>query len=144
MSNRSLQLFKFWYQLFLLTKKHELKWYGQERRRRFLWISFQLAVLLKLFFQMIFVTSLWKCKRKEFKFVVFVGYPWEARCCNWIHDFSVTKRKCYKDFFLNSFYYPTFRTYPLNYGFKWFLNLELIQLIPSSERQNDRQSKFCV
>ena len=43
-----------------VDKNYKIKWYGQGRRRRLLWISFQLAVSLKIFIQMAFSRSLLK------------------------------------------------------------------------------------
>ena len=48
-----------------VNKNDQIKWYGQGRRRRLLWISFQLTVLLKLFIHMTFVKSLWKSELAE-------------------------------------------------------------------------------
>ena len=41
-------------------KNYQIKWYGQGRRRRLQWVSFQLTALLKLFIHMAFANSLWK------------------------------------------------------------------------------------
>ena len=48
-----------------VNKNYQVKWYGQGRRRRILWISFHLVVLLKLFIYMTFAKSLWKCELAE-------------------------------------------------------------------------------
>ena len=62
MSSRTLQLL---IQTLNVNKNYQIKWYGQGRRRRILWISFQLAVLVKLFIHMTFATSLWKSELAE-------------------------------------------------------------------------------
>ena len=62
MSSRTLQLL---IQTLNVNKNNQIKWYGQGRRWRILWISFQLAVLLKLFIHMTFAKSLWKSELAE-------------------------------------------------------------------------------
>ena len=62
MSSRTLQLL---IQTLNVNKNYQIKWYGQGRRRRILWISFPLAVLLKLFIHMTFAKSLWKSELAE-------------------------------------------------------------------------------
>ena len=57
MSSRTLQLL---IPTLNVNKNYQIKWYGQGRRRRLLWISFQLVVSLKLFIHMTFAKSLWK------------------------------------------------------------------------------------
>ena len=48
-----------------VNKNYQIKWYGQGWRRRLLWISFQLAVLLKLFIHITFSKSLRKSELAE-------------------------------------------------------------------------------
>ena len=62
MSCRTLQ---FLIQTLNVNKNYHIKSYGQGRRRRLLWISFQLAVLFKLFIRMRFAKSLWKIELAE-------------------------------------------------------------------------------
>ena len=62
MSSRTLQLL---IQTLNVNKNYQIKWYGQGRRKKILWISFQLTVLLKFFIRMVFVKSLWKSELTE-------------------------------------------------------------------------------
>ena len=48
-----------------VNKNYQIKSYGQGRRRRLLWISFQFAVLFELFIHMRFAKSLWKIELAE-------------------------------------------------------------------------------
>ena len=86
-----------------VNKNYQIKWYGQGRRRRLLWISFQLTVLLKLFIHRTFVNnSLWKRELAElFRIPCF----WERS----LVIISVTKPIWYRDAFVKIFCSPTFR-----------------------------------
>ena len=86
-----------------VNKNYQIKWYGQGRRRRLLWISFQLTVLLKLFIHMTFVNnSLWKRELEElFRIPCF----WERS----LVIISVTKPIWYRGVFVKIFCSPTFR-----------------------------------
>ena len=82
------------------------KWFGQGRRRRLLWVSFQLSVLLKLFIHICqeFV------KKWTHRIVSNSLFLREVTCSyNRQWEFSVTKPICYKDVFVNSFCSPAFR-----------------------------------
>ena len=60
--NRTLQFSNFWLKILRLTKKHQIKWYCQGRRKTLLSrnILFQLANFFKLDIYLTFVNSLWK------------------------------------------------------------------------------------
>ena len=121
-----------------VKKNYQIKWEG--RRRRLQWTSFQLAVLLKLFIHMTFTNSLWKsewaelfqisccCKRL---LIVIIG------CGNFLSlNPYVIRISLLTVFVILHLDLGTLWLYNLSFDFlsKWFLNLELI---PSSQRQND-------
>ena len=71
MSSRTLQLL---IQTLNVNKNYQIKWYGQGRRRRILWISIHLAVLLKLFIHMTIPRVCEKVNwQNYFEFLVLAG-----------------------------------------------------------------------
>ena len=142
MSSRTPQLLT---QTLNVNKNYQMKRYGQGRRRRLLWISFQLTVLLTLFIHMTFAKSL--VKKWTGRIVSNSLFLREVTCCyKRLWEFSVTKPICYKDVFVNSFCSPTFANSlvvePVLWLLsKWFSNLELI---PSSLRQNKNGNIFKI
>ena len=144
MSSRTPQLL---IQTLNVNKNYQIKRYGQGRRRRPLWISFQLTVLLTLFIHMTFAKSL--VKKWTGRIVSNSLFLREVTCCyKRLREFSVTKPICYKDVFVNSFCSPTSRlanslvVEPVLWLItKWLSNLELI---PSSLRQNNNGDIFRI
>ena len=140
MSSRTPQLL---IQTLNVNKNYQMERYGQGRRRWFLWISYQLTVLLTLFIHMTFVKKRTGRIASNFLFLRQITY-----CYKRLWEFSVTKPICYKDIFVNSFCSPTFRlANPLVVETvlwlitKWLSNLELI---PSSLRQNNNGDIFRI
>ena len=85
-----------------VNKNYQIKSYGQGRRRRLLWISFQLAVLFKLFIHMRFAKSLWKIEQAVVSNSLFLR---EVTCCyNRLWELSVAKPASYKDVFVNNIF----------------------------------------
>ena len=140
MSSRTPQLL---IQTLNVNKNYQIKRYGQGRRRRLLWISFQVTVLFTLFIHMTFV------KKWTGRIVSNSLLLQEVTCCyKRLWEFSVTKPICYKDVFDNSFCSPTSRltnslvVEPVLWLItKWLSNLELI---PSSLRQNNNGDIFRI
>ena len=92
-----------------VNKNYQMKWYGGGRHRRFLWISFQLTALLKLFILMTFVKSLWKSLLAELFRIPFSCGRSLVVIINILWEFSVTKPVCFKDVFDKSICSPAFR-----------------------------------
>ena len=92
-----------------VNKNYQMKWYGGGRHRRFLWISFQLTALLKLFILMTFVKSLWISLLAELFRIPFSCGRSLVVIINILWEFSVTKPVCFKDVFDNRFCSPAFR-----------------------------------
>ena len=134
MSSRTPQLL---IQTLNVNKNYQIKRYGQGRRRRLLWISFQLTVLLSNF------SFRWHLPRIVSNSLILR----EVTCsCKRLWEFFVTKPICYKDVFVNSFCSPTFANSldvePVLWLLsKWLSNLELI---PSSLRQNKNGNIFKI
>ena len=142
MSSRTPQLL---IQTLNVNKNYQIKRYGQGRRRRLLWISFQLTVLLTLFIHMTFAKSL--VKKWTGRIVSNSLFLREATCCyKRLWEFSVTKPICYKDVFVNSFCSPTFANSLVVEPVLWLLSkwLSNLELIPSSLRQNKNGNIFKI
>ena len=146
MSSKTLQ---FLIQTLNVNKNYQIKWYNQERRRRLLWISFQLTVLLKLFIHMTFLKSLWKSELAELfriscscerSLVVIIG------CENFLSlNLYIIRMSLSTVFVLLHLNSRTLWLSNLSFNLlsKCLLNLELI---PSSHRPNgngDSQNSVC-
>ena len=137
MFSRTLQLL---IQILNVDKNYQIKWYGQGRRRRLLWISFQLAVLLKIFIRMTFTRSLWKGGLAElFRIPYFCGRSLVLiiGCENFLSlNLYVIRMYLSIVFFLLHVDSKTLWLQNLSFDTlsKWLLNLELII---SHQRQNE-------
>ena len=129
MSSRTPQLL---IQTLNVNKNYQIKRYGQGRRRRPLWISIQLTVLLTLFIHMTFAKSLWKSELAEL-----FRIP-----CSCRRSFVVIKG-CDSFLSLNLYVIKMSLEYNLSFDLlsKCLLNLELI---PSSQKQNNHGDIFRI